>query len=79
MMLSQNGVKLKLNLVTITTVFSIYDQVLLYAERVVIALSLQIKDFKTIPCRTSGNSEDEVPDEKLCLLAKVEQRYPKYS
>lgn len=60
------------------TAFSICDGVLLYMERVVIALTLQ-KDFKIISRRIYGDNEDEVLDEKLCVLAKVRQKYPKYS
>lgn len=50
------------------TAFSMYD---VYTEKSSNSFVTTKKNFETIPCRTSGNNEDEVTDETLSLLAKV--------
>ena len=61
--------KLKGRSVIKSEVYSICNDVLVFSERVVILLSLQKRNLKKIPHRTSWYIQNEKLNEKLCVLA----------
>ena len=60
---------------TSSPAYSICDEVLLYAGRVVMLVVLQKTNFEGISSGTSWYWTYESPDEELHLLAKYGQRY----